>query len=276
MAVYLIGDVQGCMPALRRLTQRIAYSPSRDTLYFLGDLVNRGSDSIGVLRWVMQETEKGSAHALLGNHDLHLLACAAGIRQPKSNDTLNEILHATDSAKLMHWLRHLPIAIYQHGVLMVHAGILPQWSVQQALAYANEIQTALQSEECDHYLRSMYGNQPQQWRDDLTGTERVRVLLNVFTRMRFCSPNGTLNLEAKGTPEDAPNGFRPWFAFPERTARHSRIAFGHWSALGTYIRGNIMAIDSGCVWGRSLTALRIDGGRRDVIQVACKHGSAPA
>lgn len=274
MAVYLIGDVQGCMPALHRLTQRIAYSPSRDTLYFLGDLVNRGSDSVGVLRWVMQQMEKGSAHALLGNHDLHLLACAAGIRQPKPDDTLGNVLQAPDSARLLHWLRHLPVAIYHHHVLMVHAGILPQWSVLKALSYADEVHAALRGADAVDYLRSMYGNHPQQWCDSLTGTERIRVLFNVFTRMRFCAFDGTLNLEAKGTPEDAPYGFRPWFSFPERTARHTRMAFGHWSALGTYIRGNVMAIDSGCVWGGALTALRIDDGRRDVIQVDCKKGAA--
>lgn len=272
MAVYLIGDVQGCMSALQRLTHRIAYSPSRDTLYFLGDMVNRGSDSVGVLRWVMAEAEKGSAHALLGNHDLHLLACAAGVRHAKPHDTLHNVLQAPDSVQLLRWLRHLPIALYQHNVLMVHAGILPQWSVLDTLAYAEEVHAALRGTDHKECLHNMYGNLPRKWCDTLQGAERLRVLLNVFTRMRFCSFNGTLNLEAKGAPEDAPPGYRPWFAFPERRARHSRIAFGHWSALGTYVKGNIMAIDSGCVWGGALTAIRIDGGRRDVIQVACRHG----
>lgn len=271
MAIYIIGDVQGCMTALERLIQRIDYSPSRDTLYFVGDLVNRGSDSLGVLRWIMRESEAGSAHALLGNHDLHLLARAADIRTSKPNDTLDSILEAPDKEHLLNWLRHLPIAIYQHGILMVHAGILPQWSVQQALEYAHELTIALRGNDYKHHLQSMYGNQPYQWSETLTGAERMRVLFNVFTRIRFCSFDGQLNMEAKGAPEDAPTGLKPWFAFEQRVSRHTPIAFGHWSALGTYIANNIMALDSGCVWGRALTAVRVDGGRRDVIQVACNH-----
>lgn len=257
------------MPTLRKLTQRIGFSPSRDKLYLLGDLVNRGPDSVGVLRWAMEHAD--SVHALLGNHDLHLLAQDAGIRQPKHNDTLQCILDADDRRALIDWVRHQPIVIYQYGILMVHAGILPQWSVQQALGYAKELETALQSDDYTTHLEGMYGNQPDQWNDDLQGDERLRMLFNIFTRMRYCTADGKLNMDFKGEPEDAPEGLLPWFKLPQRASRHTPIAFGHWSALGTYVADNVMAIDSACVWGRSLTAIRIDGGRRDVIQVASKH-----
>lgn len=262
MALYLIGDLQGCDEPLQRLLDKIAFSPSRDTLYFLGDLVNRGPDSAAVLRRLMRMGE--SAKCLLGNHDLHLMAVAHGVRQPGKSDTLNEILQAPDRAEMLHWLAQQPLAISkkiasQH-YLMVHAGVLPQWTAGQTLALAGEVEAVLRGPHLGDFLRQMYGNAPSAWRDDLQGAARLRVIVNALTRIRFCTPEGDMEFEAKGLRAvDAPAGFVPWFDAPNRQTANVTVAFGHWSTLGWLDRSDLLSLDSGCVWGGSLSALRIHG-----------------
>ncbi len=260
MALYLIGDLQGCDEPLQRLLDEIAFSPSRDTLYFLGDLVNRGPASAAVLQRLMQLGE--SAKCLLGNHDLHLLAVAHGVRQPGKSDTLQQVLQASKRADMLHWLAQQPLAISkkianQH-YLMVHAGVLPQWSADQTMALAGEVEAVLRSPDLGDFLHQMYGNQPAAWRDDLRGSARLRLIVNALTRIRFCTPSGEMEFDAKGLRAiDAPAGFVPWFDAPNRQTATVTVAFGHWSTLGWLDRPDLLSLDSGCVWGGSLSALRL-------------------
>ncbi len=260
MALYLIGDLQGCDEPLQRLLDEIAFSPSRDTLYFLGDLVNRGPASAAVLQRLMQLGE--SAKCLLGNHDLHLLAVAHGVRQPGKSDTLQQILQAPKREEMLHWLAQQPLAISkkianQH-YLMVHAGVLPQWSADQTMALAGEVEAVLRSPDVGDFLHQMYGNQPAAWRDDLRGSARLRLIVNALTRIRFCTPSGEMEFDAKGLRAiDAPAGFVPWFDAPNRQTATVTVAFGHWSTLGWLDRPDLLSLDSGCVWGGSLSALRL-------------------
>ena len=275
MALYLIGDLQGCDEPLQRLLDKIAFSPSRDTLYFLGDLVNRGPASAAVLRRLMRLDE--SAKCLLGNHDLHLLAVAHGVRKPGKSDTLNEILQAPDRADMLHWLAQQPLAIVkkvanQH-YLIVHAGVLPQWTAAQTLALAGEVEAVLRSPNLGDFLHQMYGNAPTAWRDDLQGAARLRVIVNALTRIRFCTPEGNMEFEAKGLRAmDAPAGFVPWFDAPNRQTANVTVAFGHWSTLGWLDRPDLLSLDSGCVWGGSLSALRLEGHNlpQTLFQVKCE------
>ena len=218
MALYLIGDVQGCDAALQRLLDEISYSPSRDTLYLLGDLVNRGPDSAGVLRRLMGYGD--AARCLLGNHDLHLLAIAHGVRRPSRSDTLDDLLQAPDRAALLDWLRwqHLALqtAAPEQEVLMVHAGVLPQWSAIKTIALAREVETVLRSTDLPGFLHQMYGNEPAQWHDGLSGDARLRVIVNALTRLRFCTPEGAMEFETKEGAGAAPQGYLPWFEVPER------------------------------------------------------------
>ncbi len=275
MALYLIGDVQGCDAPLGRLLHKIDFSPSRDTLYLLGDLVNRGPDSDAVLRRLMGYGS--SARCLLGNHDLSLLAVAQGFRTPHPGDTVDRVLQAHDREALLEWLRHQPMALHAHGLLMVHAGVLPQWDVAQVMALAGEVEAALRGPQHVAFLGSMFGNQPDRWDDALTGTDRLRVVVNALTRLRFCSPEGVMHLKASGRPEQAPEGTLPWFAVPGRRTAGTPIACGHWSTLGVLLRPDLLALDSGCVWGGCLSALRLeaDPDRHELIQVACERAQAP-
>lgn len=275
MALYCIGDVQGCNAALGRLLDEIGFSPSRDTIYLLGDLVNRGPDSAGVLRRLMGFDD--AARCLLGNHDLHLLAVAAGARRPHRHDTVNDILGATDRTALLHWLRQQRMAVLEHGVLMVHAGVLPGWSAAQTVALAQEVEGVLRSPGLGDFLHQMYGNEPSAWHDDLQGMARLRVIVNALTRLRFCTAGGEMEFTTKEGADGAPAGYLPWFEVPGRRTADVTVAFGHWSTLGWLERPDVISLDTGCVWGGCLTALRLDAmpARRERIQVRCPQARVP-
>ena len=275
MSLYLIGDVQGCDQALQRLLDTLDFSPSRDTLVLLGDLVNRGPDSLAVLRRLMALGE--SAHCLLGNHDLHLLAVAHGVRRAHRNDTLAPILQAPDREALLDWVRQRPLALQRHGWLLVHAGVLPQWSAEQTLALAQEVSQMLRGRDGPQWLQQMYGNQPDHWRDDWPETDRWRVVVNALTRLRFCSASGVMEFATKDSADAPPAGFMPWFDVPGRQTAHTPIAFGHWSTLGLLQRPHLLALDTGCVWGGCLSAacLSPDGSVNDIVQVRCPQAQAP-
>lgn len=275
MSLYLIGDVQGCDEALQRLLATLDFSPSRDTLVLLGDLVNRGPDSLAVLRRLMALGD--SAHCLLGNHDLHLLAVAHGVRRAHRNDTLAPILQAPDREALLHWVRQRPLALQRHGWLLVHAGVLPQWSAEQTLALAQEVSQMLRGRDGPQWLQQMYGNQPDHWRDDWPEADRWRVVVNALTRLRFCSASGVMEFATKDSADAPPAGFMPWFDVPGRRTAHTPIAFGHWSTLGLVQRPHLLALDTGCVWGGRLSAacLSPDGSVSDIVQVRCPQAQAP-
>jgi bis(5'-nucleosyl)-tetraphosphatase (symmetrical) len=274
MALYLIGDVQGCDSALGRLLEKIDFSPSRDTLYMLGDLVNRGPDSAAVLRRLMRFG--ASAKCLLGNHDLSLLAVAHGRRAPHRNDTMDKVLLAPDRGELIEWLRQQRMAIHAHGLLMVHGGVLPQWDLMQTLLLAAEVESELRGPGLVDFLSQMYGNEPAKWDDSLKGPERLRVIVNALTRLRFCTPEGVMDLKASGGLHDAPPGYLPWFDVPGRKTAGNTIAFGHWSTLGYLRRPDIVSLDTGCVWGGCLSALRLSaGGQPELIQVNCERAQKP-
>ena len=279
MALYLIGDLQGCDEPLQNLLRTIDFSPSRDTLYLLGDLVNRGSGSLAVLRRLMGYG--ASAQCLLGNHDLHLLAVAEGARAAHRSDTLDGILAAPERADLLHWVRTRPLALQAHGWLLVHAGLLPQWDAPQALALAAEFSTLLAGSEGSRWLQHMYGNRPDRWRDDLTGDERWRVVVNAMTRLRFCSPKGQMEFASKDGAGSAPKGYLPWFDVPGRRSAGTPVAFGHWSTLGLLRRDDLLALDTGCLWGGCLSAARLEPQRlgparvAEIIQVQCPQTRKP-
>jgi bis(5'-nucleosyl)-tetraphosphatase (symmetrical) len=270
---YLVGDLQGCSDPLERLLQVIGFSASRDRLYVLGDLVNRGPDSLGVLRRLRDLGD--SATCLLGNHDLHLLAVAHGVRQPHRSDTLDGILGAPDRQAWLDWLRQRRLAVFEQGWLMVHAGVLPAWDVPRTLSLAAEVEAMLRSPDLGDFLHQMYGNAPDRWDDGLTGIARWRCVVNALTRLRFCSADGVMEFATKEGADGAPAGFMPWFDVPSRLTRGTPVAFGHWSTLGLINRPDLLALDTGCVWGGRLTAARIDGGRRELIQLACPQAQKP-
>lgn len=264
---YLIGDVQGCDEALGRLLAEIGFSPSRDTIVVLGDLVNRGPQSLAVLRRL--RGLGAAARCLLGNHDLHLLAVAHGVRRPHRSDTLDEILAAPDRAAWLDWLRTRSLALQHTGWLCVHAGVVPAWSAAEVLALAAEAEALLAGPDLSGFLQVMYGNHPPRWDPALRGPDRWRHVINVLTRIRFCAADGTLEMQTKDGPDAAPPGCAPWFAHPHRRTAGVPIAFGHWSTLGLVVRPDLMALDTGCLWGRQLSAVRVDGGRQEVLQVDC-------
>jgi bis(5'-nucleosyl)-tetraphosphatase (symmetrical) len=279
MALYMIGDVQGCDAALEELLDTLDFSPSRDTLYLLGDLVNRGPDSAGVLRRLM-----GYGHAaqcLLGNHDLNLLAVAQGIRKPHRKDTLDDVLDAPDRHAMLHWLRHQKVAmLLERGstpLLMVHAGVLPQWTANQSLALAQEVEAVLQGGHAAEFYKTMYGNTPNLWSDSLAGMDRLRVIVNALTRLRFCTVGGEMEFDSKDSAGCAPPGYLPWFEVPGRQTAETNVAFGHWSTLGWLGRTDILSLDTGCVWGGSLSALRfnLQDQTQELIQVQCTMSQEP-
>lgn len=256
MATYAIGDIQGCYHALQDLLARLAFNPQRDRLWLVGDLINRGSGSLQVLRWCHQHQH--ALRVVLGNHDLHALVVAEGIVAAHRGDTLDELLNAHDSRKLLTWLRgqHL---IYREGdYLMVHAGLLPQWTAEQALSYAAEVERVLHGDDYLDFLRHMYGNLPDHWDDGLSGIARLRIITNAATRLRVCSPSGQMEFKFKGELQDIPAGYMPWFDVPHRASKNTQIIFGHWSALGLQQRENIYALDTGCLWGGKLTAMNLE------------------
>lgn len=271
----MIGDVQGCDEPLGRLLDKLDFSPSRDTLYLLGDLVNRGPASLQVLRRL--SALEGSAHCVLGNHDLHLLAAAHGVRKPHRGDTLDDVLDAPDRDALIDWIRQRPMALFEHGWLMVHAGVLPQWDLADTLARAQELQEALRSPDWTTFLQQMYGSEPAFWSDSLKGADRLRVVVNAFTRLRFCTAQGVMEFATTEGAEGAPAGFMPWFDVPGRRTDGVPVAFGHWSTLGEVQREGIQPLDTGCVWGGCLTAARIlsEPGQVERIAVRCTQAQKP-
>ncbi len=271
--IYLVGDLQGCCDPLERLLQTLDFSPSRDHVHFLGDLVNRGPDSLGVLRRLRDLG--GSATCLLGNHDLHLLAVAHGVRKPHRSDTLDAILQAPDRVDWLNWLRHQRLAVHAHGWLMVHAGVLPQWDAAQTVALAGEVEAMLRSPELGEFLTQMYGNVPERWDEGLTGVARWRCVVNSLTRLRFCSADGLMEFNTKEGVGGAPEGFMPWFEVPGRRTAGTPVAFGHWSTLGLINRDELMSLDTGCVWGGQLTAVRVDCPVRELIQIDCPQSQKP-
>ncbi len=274
MAHYLIGDIQGCDAPLGRLLAKIAFSPSRDTLYLLGDLVNRGPASAAVLRRLMGYGD--AARCLLGNHDLSLLAVAHGHRAPHRNDTMDEVLAAPDRDAMLDWLRHRSMAMHAHGILMVHGGVLPAWDVQKTLSLAGELEAVLRGPELAGFLAQMWGNRPDHWDDALTGADRLRVIVNALTRLRFCTPDGVMDLKASGRLDQAPRGMTAWFDVPGRRSAGQPIAFGHWSTLGYLRRPDLISLDTGCVWGGCLSALELaDDGAHTLIQENCEQAQLP-
>ncbi len=270
---YLIGDVQGCDAALGHLLQRIDFSPSRDHLVLLGDLVNRGPSSLAVLRRLM--ALGNAATCLLGNHDLHLLAVAQGVRALHRSDTVGDVLQAPDREACLHWLRHGRLAVQHQGWLCVHAGVVPDWDGPTTLALAAEVEALLRGPDLPAFLPRMYGNQPARWQADLQGADRWRFVINTLTRIRFCSAEGTLDFQLKEGADAAPPGLLPWFEVPGRRTANTPMAFGHWSTLGLINRPELLAIDTGCLWGGALTAVRVDSGRREVMQVPCPQAQKP-
>lgn len=259
MAIYAIGDIQGCYDPLQRLLEDLRFDPAQDTLWFAGDLINRGPNSLKVLRLV--HSLGGSAIAVLGNHDLTLLAVAEDTKPLRQKDTFQSVLEAPDRDLFLEWLRQRPILHHdaELGFTMVHAGLAPQWDLNQALSCAAEVESTLRGPHYRTFLAHIYGSEPRLWRDDLQGTERLRFIVNCMTRMRFCSQEGTLCFDQKGPPGSQPEGLWPWFKVPGRRNTDLNIVFGHWSSLGFYRERGIYALDSGCVWGNKLTALRLDG-----------------
>ena len=259
---WAIGDLQGCLDCLLRLLPQL---PGDARLWMPGDLVNRGPRSLDSLRWAMAQGERLAV--VLGNHDLHLLAVAAGIRRAHRTDTLEDILAAPDRDALIDWVRSRPLAHFEHGWLMVHAGVLPQWSVERTLELADEVHRMLAGPRWLDFLREMYGNEPAEWSDSLRGHDRLRVVVNALTRIRFCTPAGRMDFAAKEGLDHAPAGYLPWFEVPGRASAGTPIVFGHWAALGFMDRPDLLAIDTGCVWGRELTAARLSD--RTVRRVQC-------
>lgn len=275
MATYAVGDLQGCLQALQCLLKQVSFDPTRDRLWLVGDLVNRGPQSLETLRFLYSIRE--SLVCVLGNHDLHLLAAGKNIERLKKADTLLEILGAPDCAELLEWLRQQKLMHYdeQRKVALVHAGIPPQWSLRKALKCAAEVETALRDDNLfPAYLDGMYGNDPAKWDSDLKGVTRLRVITNYFTRMRFCTAEGKLDLKSKEGLDNAPPGYKPWFQHKERKTKGLKIIFGHWAALeGRCTEPGISALDTGCVWGGALTLMNVDSGER----LSCKcdeHGLA--
>ncbi len=265
MTTYAIGDVQGCYGALRRLLDFVRFDERRDTLWFVGDLVNRGPDSLGVLRFV--RSLGTGAVAVLGNHDLHLLCVAAGVQKPRRSDTLDAILAAHDRDELLDWLRRLPLMHVEGGFALVHAGLLPDWSIEEAVSLANQVSDSLVEINYQEFLAAMYGDQPDHWQPNLGGWDRLRVVVNAMTRMRVCTPEGRMQFSYKGSLADLPPGWLPWYAVPGRQSADKTVLFGHWSAHGFSRAHNCIALDTGCLWGGTLSALRLED--RVLFQVGC-------
>ncbi len=266
MASYAIGDIQGCHDAFQALLDTLCFDPARDRLWLVGDLVNRGPDSLRTLRLVRSLGD--AAISVLGNHDLYLLKVASsGAATRKRHDTLQPVLDAPDRDELLDWLRRRPLMHLDlaRGLAMVHAGLLPCWTAAQAQALAAEVQAVLSSDAHGELLAHLWGNQPDAWRDDLQGIARYRVIVNAMTRMRFCSLSGRMEFDAKGGPHKAPPDHLPWFEHPQRATRELTVVCGHWSALGLRIQPGLVATDTGCVWGGALTAVCLED--RQVHQV---------
>ena len=259
MSIYAVGDIQGCYAPLEGLLKSVNFDPKKDQLWCAGDVINRGPESLKTLRYL--HSLKDACTIVLGNHDLHLLGIAFGNATLKRSDTVQEILDAPDADELLHWLRFQPLIHHEHGYTMVHAGIPPHWSINHAISMAHEVETVLKSEHYKEYFLHMYGNQPDIWSDNLAGYDRLRLITNYLTRMRFCNTQGRLDLENKLGPETAEDGMQPWFEISDRKAANDKIIFGHWASLeGQCHTENVYPLDTGCVWGGKLTMIRLEDG----------------
>lgn len=268
MSTYVVGDLQGCLSPLEDLLERMAFDARHDCLWLTGDLVNRGPESLQTLRYLM--AMGNSVRCVLGNHDLHLLAASAGHGRKHRSDTIADILDAPDRNTLIDWLRQQPLAYADPAfpdTIMVHAGVLPQWSAKKTLKLAREVEQALRSDAWQDFMAVMYGNQPDCWTDDLAGNDRLRLIINALTRLRFCTASGEMDFKIKDNAKSAPLGYMPWFEVPGRKSARTRILFGHWSTLGLMVRDDLCGLDTGCVWGGRLTGLRLDDG--EIFSTPC-------
>lgn len=261
MPTYVVGDIQGCFDPLRRLLDDLKFDPAADQLWAVGDFVNRGPDSLGVLRFLRSLGD--SFLGVLGNHDLHLLAVAFGARGQKRKDTLEEVLEAPDLPELTEWLLRTPVARYERGYLMVHAGVIPSWNLDMTLQSAEQLHAVLRGGQAAEFFEMMYGDTPEAFHESMEGWQRLRAITNVLTRIRFCTADGKLDMKCKKEPAQAPRGMKPWYAHPHRRTADVPILFGHWAALGGRLdAANLFALDTACVWGDRLTALRLEDHQR--------------
>lgn len=258
MAIFAIGDIQGCVMPLEQLLGRIGFEPTTDQLWLTGDLINRGPNSLATLQ--LLRSFGNSVITVLGNHDLHFLAVASGVQKPRRGDTLATLLKSPDLGDIVDWLRARPLMHCDKSIktILVHAGIYPGWSRKQAAALACEVESALQGENHVEFIRAMYGNRPSKWGSDLAPEDRFRFIVNTFTRMRYCDRKGNLNLAQKGPPGSQPNRYRPWYEHENMKCHSWRIVFGHWASLGCRQIGRFISLDSGCVWGGKMTAAQLD------------------
>lgn len=271
MPTYAIGDLQGCHASLLRLLDELNFDPAADRLWFVGDLVNRGPDSLAVLRFIKGLGD--AAISVLGNHDLHLLSLAEGFGRVHKGDTLDEVLAAPDRDELLTWLRGRKLAWREGALLMVHAGVLPGWTADDTMQRAAEAEAVLQGPGFREFFAQMYGNTPVAWDDGLEGVERQRVIVNAFTRLRYCSPAGAMEFHHKGAPGTQPAGWLPWFEVPGRRSADVTCIIGHWSTLGLVNRQDLIALDTGCLWGGRMTAVRLED--RQVFSVPCQQPKQP-
>ncbi|MGD8842198.1 MAG: symmetrical bis(5'-nucleosyl)-tetraphosphatase [Gammaproteobacteria bacterium] len=274
MAVYAIGDVQGCFDELQALLDMVNFKPGRDQLWFVGDLVNRGPKSLEALRFA----HSVDAITVLGNHDLHLLASAFIPKHRKNRDKLQDVIDAPDAGKLLTWLRRQPLLHHDSelGYTMIHAGLPPQWDLARARSCAAQVEKVLRGENYHDFFRNMYGDKPNVWKSGLSGMDRLRFITNCFTRLRYCDRDGRLALDEKGPPGSQPKRLKPWFEWKDRKSRKMNIVFGHWSTLGAYEAPGLHALDTGCLWGGSLTALRLDKGKPERIVYRCPEVRKPS
>ncbi|HEY2037849.1 MAG TPA: symmetrical bis(5'-nucleosyl)-tetraphosphatase [Steroidobacteraceae bacterium] len=275
MSRHAIGDIQGCCDELHALIKQTGFAADRDRLWFVGDLVNRGPQSLEVLRFVRALGD--NAIVVLGNHDLHLLAVACGCRPARRSDTLDEILRAPDRDTLLEWLATRPLAHFEAGDLLVHAGVVPQWTAETTLGLAREVESALRNDP-RNLFDHMYGDEPDHWSADVAGTDRLRFAINVLTRIRVCTNDGRINLRLKGKPPAGGSQWLPWFEAEGRRTRDVRVIFGHWSALGLVMRDDVVGLDTGCVWGGRLTAFDLDRNRSSgaaPLSVSCAGYQSP-
>jgi bis(5'-nucleosyl)-tetraphosphatase (symmetrical) len=271
MSIYAIGDIQGCYKSLRNLIKQSGFKASTDKLWFCGDLVNRGPQSADVLRYIMGLGD--TAHCVLGNHDLNLLAVAYGKRESKEQDTLDEILNAPDSNEMLKWLRHQPLfhQSKKYRICMVHAGIYPGWSITKTIKLAKEVQQVLRKGDYETLLEEMYGNSPAYWDDNLQGWDRLRFITNVMTRMRYLDSSGALDLDIKCSPGKQGPGHHPWYSIEAKRKKDWRVFFGHWSTLGLHWQNNAICLDSGCLWGGKLTAARVNDEKIQFLSLNCEE-----
>jgi bis(5'-nucleosyl)-tetraphosphatase (symmetrical) len=271
MTTYAIGDIQGCHSSLLQLIDRLHATSSNSRFIFVGDLINRGPQSLQTIREIKALGDK--AKVILGNHDLHLMAVAYGIRQSHRSDTIQEILMAPDLGDVLDWLRYQPLSMFNTGHLLVHAGVVPQWTLQQTLSLAGEVEAVLRGPNWLEFLGHMYGNTPAQWSDELHGNNRLRCIVNALTRIRYCTADGTMEFATKEGSVAPESGYMPWFDVPGRKTADTPIVFGHWSTLGLLQRPNLLGIDTGCVWGGKLTAVRLED--HAIFQVDCPQYCKP-